>query len=352
MSLNVAVIGCGNISKFHFSGLKKAGAKVTWVCDLDEAAAARWAEATGARVTSDYTEVMADPAVQLVDITAFSGVHKPMALAAIEAGKAVVVEKTLAEGADDALEIVRAARDKGTILFTSYMKRFIPAVEKARQLLPRIGRVLTTSIRAFQCWGDLWTEAPAEGFAHTPPGGRSEIVRRYGGGILVCGGSHILDLVCFLLGRPHKLLATLHTPEGRDYDLQAAALLLTDNGPVHYEALSHPLSKIGFLRDGWDETVEITGTSGRLTVYSSSWDAVDSKASLLVHYDNTTGTETEYRFDPVSPFDRAIGFFCQQVEQGRQGTQPETTGYDVDELIETIKRSAKSGQAEEVKYRI
>ncbi|MFW5798994.1 MAG: Gfo/Idh/MocA family oxidoreductase, partial [Planctomycetota bacterium] len=71
MSLNVAVIGCGNISQFHFSGFEKAGANVTWVCDLDETAAARWAEATGARITSDYTEVMADPAVQLVDITAF-----------------------------------------------------------------------------------------------------------------------------------------------------------------------------------------------------------------------------------------------------------------------------------------
>ena len=41
--INAAVIGCGNISKFHFSGLEKCGAGVKWVCDLNQAAAAPWA---------------------------------------------------------------------------------------------------------------------------------------------------------------------------------------------------------------------------------------------------------------------------------------------------------------------
>jgi len=352
MSITVGVIGCGNSSRFHFPGLAQAGAKVAWVCDLSETAARPWAEQFGARTTADWQEIIADPQVQLVDVTTFSSVHKPICLAAIAAGKAVVCEKTLATNADDALAIVRAAESADTIFYTSYMKRFIPAVQQAKALLPSLGRILSTHIRAYQCWGDLWETNPTDGFFATGPDGVSQLVKNYGGGILVCGGSHILDLIGFFLGRPTRLYASMHWPEGRDYDLQAAALIETDNGVVHYEALAHPLPSIGFLRDGWDERIEINGTGGRLEVYSAMWDDPEHKASLLVHTDNATGNATEYRFAPVSPFTRAIGFYCANIAAGVQGEQSRLTGYDVDELIAHIEQSARRGEAVEINWRI
>ena len=90
MSIRAAVIGCGNISKFHFSGLEKAGVDIAWVCDLSEDAARPWAEKFGARYTADYHEVIADANVDVVTVTPVSAVHKPICLAAIEAGKAVI----------------------------------------------------------------------------------------------------------------------------------------------------------------------------------------------------------------------------------------------------------------------
>lgn len=342
------IIGCGNISRFHFSGFEKAGAKVKWVCDLNEAAARPWAEKTGATYTANYTDIISDPEVNVVDVTASAFVHKPMCLAAIDAGKAVVCEKTLSTNPDDALDIVRAAEQKGTIFYTSYMKRFIPAVEKAKELLPSLGKIVSSSIRAYQCWGDLWTR-PDGAVKPTEP---SWVIKNYGGGILVCGGSHILDLTCFLLGRPTRLYASTYTPEWLDYDLQAAALLETPNGIVHYEALIHGNDKIGFLRDGWDERVEINGTKGRIDIFSAQWDNPLNKASLLLHYDNQTRQTTEYRYEPVSPFDRAIAFFCENIERGEQGSQSRTTGYDVDELIAHITKSGGTSQAVEVNYRI
>ena len=351
MTIRTAIIGCGNISAFHFSGLEKYGADIKWVCDVNLTAAIPWAKKFAAKQTTDYREVIADPTVDAVFVTLPSRLHKEICLAAIDAGKAIVCEKTLAENAEDAWEITRYAEEHGTIFFTSYMKRFIPAVEKAKELLPSLGRIMSTHIRAYQCWGNLWDKAPTTGFFHTPPGGMSTVRKNYGGGILVCGGSHILDLTLFLLGRPHRLYATMFEPEGRDYDLRAAALLETDNGVVHYEALTHPLTKIGFLRDGWDEKFEINGINGRIEMFSSSWTEVDSKASLLVHYDNNTGNSTEYRFSPVSPFDRAVEFFCGQIEKGEQGSQSRLTGYEVDELIEHIKHSNASKQAVEIKWK-
>ena len=350
MSVTFGVIGCGGISRFHFSGLAKAKANVRWVCDLSEDLARPWATQLGAKLTRDYRQILSDPAVQAVAVTTVSAAHKEICLAAIEAHKAVICEKTLAENAPDALEIVQAAARKGTILYTSYMKRFIPAVQKAKELLPALGRVLSAHIRAHQCWGDLWEQAPASGFFHAPPGGKSEVRARYGGGILVCGGSHILDLVLHLVGRPARLAAFATTPEGMDIDLQATVLMETPNGRVLFEALSHPLTRIGFLRDGWDERVEITGTRGRLELFSAAWNEVEHKASLLVHYDNATGQATEYRFAPESPFDRAVALFCDNIERGVQGNQSALTGYEVDNLIAHIQRSSRTGQVVQVEW--
>ena len=353
MSVTVGVIGCGGIARFHFAGLEKAGATVKWVCDLRSEAAKPWAEKFGARITDDFRKVTRDPAVEAVFVTTFSGFHKAICLDAIEAGKAVVCEKTLAENADDALAIVTRAKERGTLFYTSYMKRFIPAVEQAKALMPSLGRIVSMHIRAHQCWGDLWAGNPGPGsFMHAPPGGKSEVVRRYGGGILVCGGSHILDLVNHFMGRPARLFATRVKPADRDYDLHATALMETANGSVLVEALAHPLGQIGFLRDGWDERFEITGTAGRLELYSVAWDQFDHKASMLVHYENETRTAKEYRYAPGSPFERADAFFLGQIASGQQGAQSALTGYEVDELIGAIQTSAAEGRAVDVAWRI
>ncbi len=349
--LVAGIVGCGNISRFHFPGLEKADVEVAWVCDLNEDTARPWAERFGSRFTKDYREVIADPAVDVVDVTTISRVHKEICLAAIDAGKAVICEKTLAENADDSLEIVSAAEAAGTIFYTSYMKRFIPVVQKAKELLPSLGTLLSTHIRAYQCWGDIWDTAPDKGFFWTPPGDASGVRKNYGGGILVCGGSHILDLVHFFLGRPYRVFAHMHTPEGRDYDMQAACLMETENGIVHYEALAHSLNKIGYLHDGWDERIEIFGTKGRIEILSAQWDQVEHKASRMLHYDNETGETAEYDLGAVSPFEPAIAFFCDNIRRGEQGAQSRLTGYEVDEMIAHIEKSAAEGKSIDVRWR-
>jgi predicted dehydrogenase len=351
-TLKAAVIGCGNIARFHFSGLEKAGAKIKWVCDVREEAARPWAQKYGACYTSNFREILADPEVDVVNVTLPSHLHKAACLEAIAAGKAVICEKTLSDNPDDAMEIVRAAESAGTIFYTSYMKRFLPAVAKAKELLPSLGRIISTHMRTHQCWGDLWNGNPAEGFFHTPAGGASQVRKNYGGGVLICGGSHLLDLVGFFLGRPHRLYAQVHTPpDGRDYDLLAAVLMETANGVVHWEALAHSLNRIGFLRDGWDETIQITGVNGRLDIFSSLWDQPETKASLLVHYDNATGNTTEYRFEPSSPFDAAINWFLKNISCGTQGKQSRGTGYEVDELIAHIEKSSRTRQAIDIDWK-
>jgi predicted dehydrogenase len=280
-------------------------------------------------------------------VTTISGVHPAICTDAIKAGKHVICEKTLAETEEDSLAIVKAAEASNKNFYTSYMKRFIPAVELAKELMPSIGRVVNAHVRAYQGWGDRWKNPPTTSWFYTPPGGTSGIVKRYGGGILVCGGSHMLDMSNFLFGLPRRLHGTRFVPEGKDYDIHAGALMETDDGaPIHFETWAHALGKtVGFLHDGWDEVIEINGEYGRLVILSASWDNVDDKSSVLVHHDGKTGRTTTHNFPCVSPFDRAMAFFCDNIRKGTQGTQSKSTGYEVDKLISTIKQSAASGKA-------
>ena len=345
MTLCAAVIGCGNISCFHFSGLEKAGVNIKWVVDIVKDNAIPWCRRYNAQYSPDYMTALNDPAVNFVVITAPSKFHKEIVLAAIEKKKAIICEKTLAENAADSYEMVSTAQKAGVILYTSYMKRFIPAISQAKELLPSIGQIGSTYIRSYQPWGDIWGDLKKDSFFYTPENETSQIVKNYGGGILACGGSHLIDLILFLLGKPVKLYANMTTLAGRDYDLQTNALFETEkNGTVHFEAFAHPLKHVGFLRDGWDEKIEITGLRGKLKIYSSMWDQVDQKASLLKHYDNQSGKQIEYRYAPVSPFDLSTAFFVDNIRNESQGSQSVNTGYKVDEIIEHINKSSTMGQ--------
>jgi len=350
MTITVAIIGCGRIARHHLEGIERAGARVAWVSDLRPEAAADFAQRTGARVAADYRTALADPAVQAVCVTTITSAHQQVCLDAIAAGKAVICEKTLTEDPADSWAVVRAAETAGTPFFTNYMKRFLPAVEQAKTLLPSLGRIITTHVRCWQPWGDLWTEMPREGACHTPPGGMSELVRNNGGGVLLCGGSHVVDLMLHLVGRPSRVHAHVDVLPGRDYDVHAGALLTTANGPVHLSVVAHPHARFGYERDGWDERIEILGTRGRLEICCPFWDQGAHKASLLIH-DAADGTRTEHRFAAGSPFARSVAAFCTAIAAGRQEPQSRLTGYEADEVLAAIARSGREDRTIAVPWR-
>src|SRR5579862_9012635 len=83
-------------------GRDPAAIEIVAVADASEAAAKSFAETFGvARWTTDWRQLVADPAVQVVDITAPNDVHPAIAIAAVKAGKHVYCEKPMANSAAD-----------------------------------------------------------------------------------------------------------------------------------------------------------------------------------------------------------------------------------------------------------
>lgn len=343
---NVAfgIVGCGNIARFHFNGLEKAGVRVAHIADLNETAARPWVEKTGARFSLDYRALVADPQVTAVSVLTHSRFHREICEAALDAGKDVVCEKTMMDNAAEAAAIVRKARGSGRLFFTCYMKRFFPAVRKARELMPRLGKLYSAHVRSCQPWGDLFS---------SPDAAKLEwILKNYGGAVVKCAGSHMIDMSLFLLGRPRRLAAHIDFIPGTKIDRKAEALWVYDGGlTVQFETVAHPLNKVGYERRGWDESIEISGAGGRLELSTVVWDHPDNNAPLLIHHDNESGTSTEYRFDPMNPFDAEMAEFAARMARREQGNPDIMDGFNVDALIETMFLSSAGGRFVEVNWR-
>jgi predicted dehydrogenase len=347
-----AIIGCGNISRFHFEGLLAAGARIARVVDVDEKAAAPWAARTGALYSKDYRDALADPEVTAVSVLTSARYHREICLAALAAGKDVICEKTMANDSNEALEIRAAARAAaqaaadgapGAIFLTAFMKRFFPATQMAVSLLPRLGRIFSGTARAYQNWGGDY-------FSMTDAGPYDWVLRSYGGAVVKCAGSHMLDLIMHLMGRPASLLSSVDYIPGSAFDRKATAILEYGNGAtVTFETAIHRLSKIGYERNGWDEWIEINGSEGRLRLSTVTWDHPENNGALLEHYDEATGSWTEYRFPAVDPFRLEMAAFHEALRSRRDPGSPcglgcgADAGCAVDLVIDAIGRSSKAG---------
>ncbi|PWC05176.1 Gfo/Idh/MocA family protein [Agromyces badenianii] len=136
-TLSVAVVGAGywgpNLAR-NFAG--SPDWRLAAICDLDLARAEQLAHRfAGAEAVTDLAAVLADPSIDAVAIATPARTHHAVALAAIAAGKHVVVEKPLADSKQKAREMVAAARTAGVVLMTDHTYCYTPAVLKIRELI-------------------------------------------------------------------------------------------------------------------------------------------------------------------------------------------------------------------------
>jgi predicted dehydrogenase len=144
--LGIAVIGAGYWGP---NLIRNFSASEHWdlvaVCDLDPQRAWRVVDGrSGVYVTDDVNEVLADSDVDAVAIATPARTHQGIALAALRAGKHVLVEKPLADSSASGAEMLRTARDEGLVLMADHTYCYTPAVGKIRELLAEeaLGEIL------------------------------------------------------------------------------------------------------------------------------------------------------------------------------------------------------------------
>ena len=123
----IGLIGLGNRSRAHLAAYGQLGdVEVAALSDVqsDRMNAARVGPAASAELYTDYRELIADDRVQAVAIATPNYLHAEMAIAALRAGKDVLVEKPIALDYPEALRVAAAARESGRVLAVGMQRHF------------------------------------------------------------------------------------------------------------------------------------------------------------------------------------------------------------------------------------
>jgi predicted dehydrogenase len=139
--VRIGLVGVGFMGRIHYLAAQKLrGAKVTAVCSRDPAKlSGDWrntrgnfgpepgrVDLTDVKTYADFDRMLADPDIDLIDVCTVTDQHAPLALAALKAGKHVLVEKAIALTPQDAAAMVAAAKAAGKLLMVAHVLPFFP----------------------------------------------------------------------------------------------------------------------------------------------------------------------------------------------------------------------------------
>jgi myo-inositol 2-dehydrogenase/D-chiro-inositol 1-dehydrogenase len=246
MTLRIGIVGAGTHGARYLRHATNdvEGLRVVAICRRDRAAGEALAAAHGCRHVPDGHALIADAEVDAVVVTTPPSSHFTFALAALAAGKAVLVEKPVTGTLAQARRLVTMAGAAGAPpLMVAQTLRWNPVLARARELWPRLGRVHLIRL--------------AQRLAPTNLTWQQQEDETVGGSVLLTG-VHIFDLARWLSGREFVTIASRQrrvlNPVVEDLFLARGEL---DDGCW----VSLEVSKFTDSRAGWLEAV---GEAGQL----------------------------------------------------------------------------------------
>ena len=220
-TLRWGIVGTGKIAgAFARDAGSLPDAQIVAVGSRSQESADRFGDAYGvARRHATYQALVEDPEVDAVYVATPNPLHAENALAAIAAGKHVLVEKPFALDAGEAASVVAAARKAGVFCMEAMWTRFLPHVVRIRRLVAdgSVGEVRTVS-------ADL-------GMNFAPDPAHRLFAPELGGGALLDLGIYSISWVFMVLGAPSSVTAVAD-PAFTGVDGQTTVILRYPDG-VH-----------------------------------------------------------------------------------------------------------------------
>jgi len=199
MNLGVGIVGCGLIGQKRAKALGEG--RLLACADANESRARLLAGSSGPKAFGDWRAMLAMPEVEVVVVATRHDSLAGITLAAIEAGKHVLVEKPAARNAAELEPVMKAAERRGVKVRVGFNHRYHRAFRKARELFESgaLGELMFLRAR----------------YGH---GGRLGYDKEWrakpeisGGGELIDQGPHLIDLARWFLGEFHEVQGFAHT---------------------------------------------------------------------------------------------------------------------------------------------
>jgi predicted dehydrogenase len=300
MTVRWGVIGTGGIARSFVGDCSRAGVEFVAVGSRTLAGAEGFAAEFGIpRAHGSYEELVADPEVDAVYVATPHSRHAEDALLAVEAGKHVLVEKAFTITADQAREVVDAARQRGVAVMEAMWTRFLPQMTMIREVIAegRIGRprlVEATHHQALPSDPTHRLNDPA-----------------LGGGAALDLGVYPISFAIDVLGAPTQVVAA-GTLSDQGVDTQMGIVMTHDGGAQ---------STVHFALDVRSpNTASIIGEDGRIdldaTWYTpTTWRIRDRDGEVVEEFDSR---------EELTGYAHEVHAFESMIASGDHGRGPMT----------------------------
>lgn len=251
-------------ANFIFQNFSREKGELVMVCDCDPEKLDSFREAypefASIRTCTDYRDMVCDPEVLGIFIAVRDQYHEEMAVAALEAGKAVYLEKPMAITIEGCDRILETAYRTGSKLMIGHNLRYTDFVLKMKEIIDSgiIGEIQSVWVRHFICYGSCY-------FRHWCA------ERKNSTGLLLQKGSHDIDIIHWLAGG----YSTRVTAMGR--------LSVYNRTENRLKPGEKPDRKASFQDDCWPP-LEIKGLNPKIDI--------EDHSMLLMQLDN--GVQASY----------------------------------------------------------
>lgn len=340
-AMKFGIVGAGMIGQFHAKAITAmTGGGLHSVFDLRAEAARKLAEDFSATAYTDMTAFFADPELDVVTIGTPSGAHFEPGMAAIEAGKHVIIEKPLEITTERIDEMIEAAKNKGVTLAAVLNRRFHPGMDAFKKAADagRFGRL--TSASAYVKWYRDQAYYDSAGWRGT--------WALDGGGALMNQSIHTIDALLYLAGPVQSVQANTACLAHENIEVEdiAVAILEFRNGARGViEGSTCTWSK-----DGHPARVQLAGTEGSVFLADEAFEVWDfqkeTEEDEQVRSQFMKGAEAGLGAnDPT-----AISFYQHQrnfeevVAAIREKRQPSTNAAEARKSVQLIRAIYESAQ--------
>jgi UDP-N-acetylglucosamine 3-dehydrogenase len=327
--LNVGVIGVRSMGQNHarvYSGI----GNLLGIADPDNSIGEGVASRFNTKYYSDYNDLLKLPELDAVSIANDPSYHLKTSLAAINAGKHILVEKPLALNETDAQKIVDAAKEQHVTLAVGHIERYNPIIEVTKKILES------------KQFGDLISIASRRVSSYPP---RVENI-----GVIMDLGIHDIDILRYLVDDKVTSVYTLASTAGNNFGgrkFENHANILID-----FKSDVSGFIEVNWLTPMKVRTVSLT-CSNNFAVMDYSDQSLEISSSSLMEYDIGDLFQLPQKYDirmiqvkREEPLKLELQDFINAVENK---TNTKITGEDA---IETIKIARAAVESNNTKNKI
>jgi len=207
--IRVGVIGTGAMGQNHVRNYSEMeGVELAGISDVDQKRVEAMATQFKTKAYTDYKKMLAD-GLDAVSVVVPTKLHKQVVLDALEAGVHILVEKPIADTAENADTMISAAKKAGKILMVGHIERFNPAVIKLKEIIDSgtLGKIVSISTKRVGPYNPRIRDV----------------------GVILDIGVHDIDVISYLYGKKINSVYAIAGADIHSFEDHASIILRMDH---------------------------------------------------------------------------------------------------------------------------